>query len=506
MSSRAKGHDRTVRPVVCRLWIKPQTCDFHDFFSHIVADGSFTADGGLLQPTGCVRITLHTSIFSLWKQCEHQQGIHGVFVATLRLEAKRMLLRMAMVSGENLTLKQMFEISEQWTFEQSDEIFGESQNQLGKFSMETVISGQWWRSHQSLACKDLCILRFCVMCWKDASEANIKYCLGATVGMVQRFITIQKFGHNRRRTNGIRVEYFPGFTILQLVHEIQKFMSKMGEPELFQGRIIIMSMFNDIIWWYKDNETECIANSTLVSLFAKRFPAGRSSFLGPGAETKWYSTNKERPGGKWDRFAELMMIKFRESGHPVFPSHESIVQRSAQKQRWWKIVDTLSVPTSETIKTVFRTITSVNQLSLYGAVAGIFEEYESVHDRTVRPVVRTVEFLVCAKCDQDKRAFEKWWSCTLIISIAKIQRTSGKACHNQNRLSKDLYWCRIPENSWSRTILHDKTYWRVLTIHRFSGQSWVYFTTRWKIQLTRKVGSEGTPKLGPYWKLQPFAY
>ena len=31
MSLRAKRHDRTVRPVVCRLWIKPQTCDFHDF-------------------------------------------------------------------------------------------------------------------------------------------------------------------------------------------------------------------------------------------------------------------------------------------------------------------------------------------------------------------------------------------------------------------------------------------------------------------------------------------
>ena len=53
-----------------------------------------------------------------------------------------------------------------------------------------------------------CILRFCVMSWKDESEPNIKYCLGATVVMVQRFITIQKFGHNRRRTNGIRVEYF----------------------------------------------------------------------------------------------------------------------------------------------------------------------------------------------------------------------------------------------------------------------------------------------------------
>ena len=33
-------HDRTGKPVVCRLWIKPQTCDF--------AVGSFTADGGPL--------------------------------------------------------------------------------------------------------------------------------------------------------------------------------------------------------------------------------------------------------------------------------------------------------------------------------------------------------------------------------------------------------------------------------------------------------------------------
>ena len=36
----------------------------------------------------------------------------------------------------------------------------------------------------------------------------------------------------------------------------------------------------------KDNEQECIANSTLVSVFAKRFPAGHWSFLGPGPETK----------------------------------------------------------------------------------------------------------------------------------------------------------------------------------------------------------------------------
>ena len=135
---------------------------------------------------------------------------------------------------------------------------------------------------------------------------------------------------------------FQGTTTLELVREVQKFLSKMGEPEQFQGRVIFMSIFNDIIWGIKDNEKECIANSTLVCLFAKRFPPGRWSFFGLGSETKWYSTYNERPQGEWDRVAELMMIKFRESGHPVFrATNESIVSRHDRKQRRWKIIDTL---------------------------------------------------------------------------------------------------------------------------------------------------------------------
>ena len=69
----------------------------------------------------------------------------------------------------------MFEISEQLNWNNRMRFFGVSQNQLGKFIMETVISDQWWTSHQSLVCKDLNILRFCVMSLKDESEPNIKY-------------------------------------------------------------------------------------------------------------------------------------------------------------------------------------------------------------------------------------------------------------------------------------------------------------------------------------------
>ena len=114
---------------------------------------------------------------------------------------------------------------------------------------------------------------------------------------------------------------FPGFTTLQLINRVQEFINKRSDPSQLKERIIFMSMFNDTIWGSEDNERECIANATLVTLFAKRFPPGRWSFLGPGSEKKWYSTLECRPQGEWDRVAELMMIKFGESGHPVFRVH-----------------------------------------------------------------------------------------------------------------------------------------------------------------------------------------
>ena len=51
---------------------------------------------------------------------------------------------------------------------------------------------------------------------------------------------------------------FPGFTTLQLVRDCQEFLSRLSvESENFTGRIIFMSMFNDISWGSTDNEKEC---------------------------------------------------------------------------------------------------------------------------------------------------------------------------------------------------------------------------------------------------------
>ena len=68
---------------------------------------------------------------------------------------------------------------------------------------------------------------------------------------------------------------FPGFTTLQLYGKVTDLLSKLGEtPENFTGRILFMSMFNDISCGTKDNEEECLANSRHVSLYARRFGKG----------------------------------------------------------------------------------------------------------------------------------------------------------------------------------------------------------------------------------------
>ena len=147
-----------------------------------------------------------------------------------------------------------------------------------------------------------------------------------------------------------------------------------------------MSMFNDMSWGSKDNMKECESNAQLVSLSARRFGAGQWSLLGPGSKKKWYSVSEDSPQGEWDRMAEIMMITLKESGHP-FLRATSPLSGGQLKSKCKGKLSIHYCADLETIETVFRTITSVNQLSLHGAVADMCEEYESFHDRTGRSVV-----------------------------------------------------------------------------------------------------------------------
>ena len=111
---------------------------------------------------------------------------------------------------EDLTMKQMFDISEKLISEQSDEINGistinwehSSWKYLSLVGDEQVIS----LLHTKVYVR---ILRFCIVPWKDEREPTIKLCMGRQIDVVQKFIRIQNFGQNWWWTNGIRVEYLP---------------------------------------------------------------------------------------------------------------------------------------------------------------------------------------------------------------------------------------------------------------------------------------------------------
>ena len=272
-------------------------------------------------------------------------------------------------------------------------------DQLGWFCMETFIFHWWWRSHQSRGREGLRTFRFCVIPLKGESEPNIKYCFVKTTWHGSNI------HHNTElwTIDGEPMEFdwniFPGFTTLQLVQEVQKFMNKMREPEQFQGRIIFMSMFNDIIWRSEDNERECSANATLVSIFAKRFSVGRWSFLGPGSEKKWCSTCNEKPQGEWDKIAEKMMLKFGESRHPVFRATSPLSRGTLKSKGGWKL--SIHFCAGEGTIETFRTMISVNQLSIYGAVSDLCDEYSTCQKkyretrigRTIWLVVRAIKLI-----------------------------------------------------------------------------------------------------------------
>ena len=130
--------------------------------------------------------------------------------------------------------------------------------------------------------------------------------------------------------------------------------------------------------------------------------------------------------------AEKMMVTLAESGHPVFRATSSL-SRGQLKSKGGGKLSIHHCADQDTITTVFRTIISVNQLCLYGAVAEMCEEYESLHNRTGKPVAG----------GQSSSSF--------VPSVIK----TNVPLNNDNHAHKDLPFQRYAKNELK--IYHNKT-------------------------------------------------
>ena len=168
-----------------------------------------------------------------------------------------------------------------------------------------------------------------------------------------------------------------GFTAVQILAEIQRMMTEIKcEPEQFQGRIIFMSMYYDIVVWEeKGNRETVVGNSLIVADYARKFAQGHRSSFGLRSEQKWCATHENKPNGEWDKVADIMMINFSECGHPVF-RRSSAFERGDLKSRGKGQLSVHFNGNDETVEVILRTVFSVNQLCFYGAVADMCGEVD----------------------------------------------------------------------------------------------------------------------------------
>ena len=205
-----------------------------------------------------------------------------------------------------------------------------------------------------------------------------------------------------------------------------------------------MSMFNDIFCDRYDNKDECLRNANIVKTFAGRFGIGQWSFIGPGSEKKWYPSENS-PQGEWDHIAEDMLLRFAESGHPIFRSTTPLSRGQLKSKGKGKVSIHFSAD-QDTVDTIYRIILSVNQLSAYGAVAAICEEFEDHQDRTGQPVILVGQSIVLGEVKAEVPVHDEDPRNDQIIWQQYIQQVESLSPENKlSKFCKEAGFMRVVE-------------------------------------------------------------
>ena len=178
------------------------------------------------------------------------------------------LFKVFIKNYEDLTLKQMFDVTAQLV-----------NNQEEISCLDKILYGKNSWTHLSLI-NDAVVIN--LQSTKVYVFSDSVLCLGkilqhpecneAWKNRVAR-VRAERSYRDYDAINGESTEFewniFPGFTTLQLCDKISDLLSSMGQtPESFTGRILLMSMFNDIFCDRYDNKDECLRNANIVKTFA----------------------------------------------------------------------------------------------------------------------------------------------------------------------------------------------------------------------------------------------
>ena len=300
--------------------------------------------------------------------------------------------------------------------------------------MEGFVFDWWWTSHQSLAHKGLRILRFCIVSWKDTRKLPIKHCMGRQIDVVQVQQDTELWTElmaSQWNSSGIFCQDSQRCSCATKSKSYcQDWVrhQRISQEGLSSCRCSTTS--------HGDQKTTRKNASQMLNSFLCKEIRSRTMVILRAWIWKKEVLYKCRysPQGEWVKIAERMLLEFVESGHPVLRA-TSPLSRGVLKSKGGGQLLIHCCADLETIKTVFRTIISVNQFSLHGALAEMCEEYESCQDRTGGdPLWGTIEFFDRAKCVQDKHTF--WMMILHKKCLLQRYRERIEKLSQQDRLSK----------------------------------------------------------------------
>ena len=386
---------------------------------------------------------------SIAESCDEHSIIWGMFMATTLNAATFMgknfsTIQSVVKNHESLTLKQVFDVTAQLVNNQEEIncldkiLYGKnSWTHLSLIDDGVVINLQSTKVYV-FSDSVLCLGR--VLQHPESNEAWKNRVAG---------VRAERSCRDYDGINGESTEFewniFPGFTSLQLCDKISDLLSSMGQtPETFTGRILFMSMFNDISCDQNGNKDECSKNASFVKTFAGRFGIGQWSFIGPGSEKKWYSSENS-PQGEWEHIAEEMLLEFAESAHPIFRATTPLSRGQLKSKGRGKLSIHFAAD-QDTVDTIYRIILSVNQLSIYGAVAAICEEFEDHQDRPGEPVILMGQSIVLGEVKAETPVHDEDPMHDQIIWQQYIQQVESLSPENRiSKFCKEAGFMRVVE-------------------------------------------------------------
>ena len=310
---------------------------------------------------------------------EEHSIIWGMFMATTLNAATFMgknfsTIQSVVKNHEDLTLKQMFDVTAQLVINQ-DEINGLDKIQWEKYSWtrmsligdETVISLQRTKVYV-FSDSVLCFGK--VLQHPESNEAWKNRVAGARA---------EKSYRDFEAINGESTEF------------------EWNISETFTGRVLFMSMFNDISCDRKGNKDECLKNAETVKVFARRFGIGQCHFLDqvlkssgilPRLVHKELGTTLRNKCCWNSQKADILLFRAT-----------TPLSRGVLKSKGHGKLSMHFAADVDTIDTIYRIILSVNQLSVYGAVAAICEEFESPQDRSGEPEILMGQSIVLGEVE-----------------------------------------------------------------------------------------------------------